>query len=59
MSPFHDVEREEIDRAWMRVEAEAERLKALAAWEAYRQGQEHTEREKRAMEWAVSTGAKP
>lgn len=59
ISPFRDPEIYEIERAWMAIDDAMERMRAQAAWDAYRQSQEQAEREKRAMEWAIETGAKP
>ena len=56
---FADIEREEAQLAEWREAAREERAKAQADWDAYRQRQEQAEREKRALEWAISTGAKP
>ena len=59
---WNDIEREEIERADQREIAAQERL-AAAEWfdEFQRQERllEQAEREKRALEWAISTGAKP
>lgn len=56
---FDQFERDEMTLADQREMAAQERAKAQAAWEAYRQRQKQDEREKVALELAISTGAKP